>query len=230
MSGDLTLHYFPVAQPSRALKWLLLLSGAPHKDQIVNIFAGENNTPEFLAKNPAGTVPMLEVNGSFINESGAALIYVGSKYPSKYYPEDLVTRALINEVLLRHDSLSRYVTKELIVPLAFSGKPYEELKVAMAAGSAAINPSHAYLELILTQRGTKFLCGDEPSIADIQTICEYNQLPLLAPLLPEGYADLKEYPKLRAYIELCKTIPHHDAQLAGFNAAVGGMIAAKLPK
>ena len=90
----------------------------------------------------------------------------------------------MNAVLIRHDSLSCHVTKQLLIPLTFRtpATTLDELKATLAAGSIALNQSHEYLETILTRRGTKFLCGDEPSIADIQTICEYNQLPALAPL------------------------------------------------
>ena len=49
----------------------------------VAIFRGESHGPEFLAKNPAGAVPVLEPEpGKFIAESNAILCYLaeGTRY------------------------------------------------------------------------------------------------------------------------------------------------------
>ena len=58
----------------------------------VDILKGESRTPEFLAKNPSGQVPLLEVApGRFIAESNAILWYVAGGTPLA--PEDRIDRA-----------------------------------------------------------------------------------------------------------------------------------------
>jgi len=53
---------------------LLALLGRPYERVEVPIFAGASRTPEFLAKNPAGRVPVLEFDdGTTLPESNAIL-------------------------------------------------------------------------------------------------------------------------------------------------------------
>src|SRR5690242_2258412 len=55
------------------------------------LHSGETRTPEFLAKNPNGRVPMLETdNGHFLPESGAILFYLSDG--TQFQPEDSWSR------------------------------------------------------------------------------------------------------------------------------------------
>ena len=58
----------------------------------IDILQGESRTPEFLAKNPDGHVPLLEVeSGRFLAESNAILWYIGGGTPLA--PDDRLDRA-----------------------------------------------------------------------------------------------------------------------------------------
>src|ERR1051326_2455370 len=58
----------------------------------IDILKGESRTPDFLAKNPSGHVPLLEVTpGRYIAESGAILWYIAGGTPLA--PEDRIDRA-----------------------------------------------------------------------------------------------------------------------------------------
>ena len=58
----------------------------------IDILKGESRTPDFLAKNPSGHVPLLEVTpGRYLAESGAILWYIAGGTPLA--PEDRVDRA-----------------------------------------------------------------------------------------------------------------------------------------
>jgi glutathione S-transferase len=66
--------------------------GVPYRLREVDILKGESHTPEFLAMNPNGQVPLLEVApGRFIAESNAILWYVAGGTPLA--PEDRIDRA-----------------------------------------------------------------------------------------------------------------------------------------
>jgi glutathione S-transferase len=66
--------------------------GIPYKLIEVDILQGESRTPEFLAMNPSGQVPLLEVApGRHIAESNAILWYVA--IGSRLAPEDRIERA-----------------------------------------------------------------------------------------------------------------------------------------
>ena len=68
------------------LKYVHIPAGMEH---------GVNNTPEYLALNPNGMVPMIDDNGFTLWESNAIVRYFGAKYgDSNFYPADLEQRAL----------------------------------------------------------------------------------------------------------------------------------------
>ena len=64
----------------------------PHELVEIDILKGETRTPEFLAMNPSGHVPLLEVTpGRHIAESNAILWYIAGHTP--LCPEDRADRA-----------------------------------------------------------------------------------------------------------------------------------------
>ena len=64
----------------------------PHELVEIDILKGETRTPEFLAKNPSGHVPLFEVApGRYLAESNAILWYLAGHTPLA--PDDRVDRA-----------------------------------------------------------------------------------------------------------------------------------------
>ena len=62
---------------SYKVRLALALLNAPYRAIEIDILRGESRTPDFLAKNPSGQVPLLEVaEGRFLAESNAILWYV----------------------------------------------------------------------------------------------------------------------------------------------------------
>ena len=58
----------------------------------VDLFAGESQTPEHMARNPAGRTPVLELeSGEHLAESGAILLYLAEGTP--LLPSDKLGRA-----------------------------------------------------------------------------------------------------------------------------------------
>ncbi len=65
------------------VKLMLSLLGRPYEWHPVDILKGETETPEFLAMNPNGKVPVLELeDGSYLWESNAILNFLadGSEF------------------------------------------------------------------------------------------------------------------------------------------------------
>lgn len=74
------------------VRLLLAQLHIPYRLVEVDILRGETRTPEFLAMNPNGRVPLLEVApGRYLAESNAILWYVGSGTPLA--PDDRIERA-----------------------------------------------------------------------------------------------------------------------------------------
>jgi glutathione S-transferase len=67
---------------SYKVRLALALLNIPYEAIEVDILRGESRTPEFLAKNPSGQVPLLEVQeGRYLAESNAILWYVANGTP-----------------------------------------------------------------------------------------------------------------------------------------------------
>jgi glutathione S-transferase len=65
----------------------------------VSIFEGEASSPEFLTKNPMGTVPVLETDaGQYLPESNAILSYLAEGTP--YLPREAMARAQVTRWLM----------------------------------------------------------------------------------------------------------------------------------
>lgn len=72
----ITLYWCVVSQPSRAIQALLTAGDVQFESKHLDIFKGENRTPEMLAINPAGSLPFLLVDNEPLYESAAILRYL----------------------------------------------------------------------------------------------------------------------------------------------------------
>src|SRR5438477_9022134 len=87
-----TLYSMQKSGNSYKARLALAQLGIPYRLVEVDILQGQSHTPEFLAKNPSGQVPLLEVApGRFIAESNAILWYVAGG--TALAPEDRIDRA-----------------------------------------------------------------------------------------------------------------------------------------
>ncbi len=87
-----TLYSMQRSGNSYKVRLALAQLGVNYRLIEVDILKGESRTPEFLAKNPSGQVPLLEVAPRrFIAESNAILWYVAGGTPLA--PEDRIDRA-----------------------------------------------------------------------------------------------------------------------------------------
>ena len=71
---------------SYKVRLLLAHLGERYALEKVDILRGASRTPEFLARNPAGKVPVAELeDGSFLPESNAILWYLAEGTPYRTY-------------------------------------------------------------------------------------------------------------------------------------------------
>jgi glutathione S-transferase len=158
----LTLHDYLPSQNGWKVRVLLGLLDISHDSRLVSIFEGESRTDAFLALNPAGAVPVLQLeDGSAIAESNAILTYLAEGTP--FLPADRYRRAKIMQWLF----FEQYNVEPVIGSLRFwtlTGRL--ERNQGMVAGKreagvrtlAALNRSLG---------DTPFLVGNDITIADI---------------------------------------------------------------
>jgi glutathione S-transferase len=87
-----TLYSMQSSGNSYKVRMLLARLGIRYRLVETDLFKGETRTPEFLAKNPEGHVPVLELaDGRYLSESNAILVYLAEETP--YLPQDRLERA-----------------------------------------------------------------------------------------------------------------------------------------
>jgi glutathione S-transferase len=166
----------------------------------VDLLHGATRTPEFLAKNPNGKVPLLELpDGRRLAESNAMLCYLAENSP--LLPADRYARAKVLEWLF----FEQYSHEPYIATVRFwvhylnqVEQRREKIAEAMPRGYAALG----VMEQQLTH--APFLAGADYTIADI-ALYAYTHV------AHQGGYVLDDYPAIRAWIE-------HVAQQPGFVA------------
>ncbi|MEM8540343.1 MAG: glutathione S-transferase family protein [Pseudomonadota bacterium] len=82
----------------QALMWAIDELGLAHNRYDAGLMHGVNDTPEYLAMNPNGTVPTLrDGDGEPLFESAAIIRYLANKYgKSPFWPDELSSRTQID--------------------------------------------------------------------------------------------------------------------------------------
>jgi glutathione S-transferase len=91
---SLTFYYTPMSSATR-VHWALEELGLSYEKVKLDLGAGDQKKPEYLALNPNGCVPLLVVDGTPIFESLAILLYLGERWgvDKGLYPSLSIERA-----------------------------------------------------------------------------------------------------------------------------------------
>ncbi|EJZ16949.1 glutathione S-transferase family protein (plasmid) [Rhizobium sp. Pop5] len=158
----LTLHDYLPSQNGWKARVLFGLLDIPYQARLLSIFEGEARTDAFFALNPAGGIPVLELeDGRTIAESNAILAYLAEG--TRFLPADLYQRAKVMQWLF----FEQYHVEPVIGTLRFwtlTGRL--ELNAAMAEAKRAAG-LRALAALERGLKGTPYLVGEEFSIADL---------------------------------------------------------------
>jgi glutathione S-transferase len=80
-ADTITIFHSPQSRSSGALTLLEEL-GAPYRLHVLNMKAGEQRRPEYLAVNPLGKVPAILHRGALVTEQVAIFIYLADLFPN----------------------------------------------------------------------------------------------------------------------------------------------------
>lgn len=143
---------------------LLAKTGKPFRHVTVSALDGSTRTPEYLAKNPNGKVPLLELeDGRFIAESNAILLHLAEG--TRYLPEDAYERALVYQWLFfeqySHEPYIAVRRSLMVYPERAHLATPEKLASTLAGGDKAL----AVMEEQLKK--APFLAGESLTVADI---------------------------------------------------------------
>jgi GSH-dependent disulfide-bond oxidoreductase len=166
--------------------------GLPYKLHPVALDKGENRTPQFLALNPNGQIPVIvdhEGPGGkpvTLSQSSAILVYCAEK-SGKLMPEDGAKRAAMWQALM---SASTDITPTIgsIFAVVRSKEPH--------APTAALfkDRFRQYLKVWDAALGRQqYAAGDEMTIADVSLYAGWVRIRGAAPELCEGLPNLERW-------------------------------------
>jgi len=81
MSDEIVFYSSPMSR-GRIAHWMLEEVQAPYRFEVVNLEAGEQKKPPFLAVNPMGKVPAIVHRGIVVTEAGAICAYLADAFPA----------------------------------------------------------------------------------------------------------------------------------------------------
>ena len=168
---------------------VLNLLGIEHVWQEMNITKGETQTPEFLAKNPQGKIPLIELDdGSVLSESNAIMGYLAEG--SMLIPTDAYNKAKMYQwMFFEQYSHEPYIAVARFIQL-YLGLPEDRLAEyhsLHAKGHKALAAMEAELAKQL------FLCGSQFTLADI-ALFAYTHV------AHQGGFDLTHYPQINKWL------------------------------
>ena len=178
--------------------------GIPFERVEMDIVAGATRTPGFLAKNPNGRIPTLELpDGTFLAESNAILFYLADGTP--LLPTDRLERAQALQWMFfeqySHEpniATSRYWLHHVeLTP---------ERRAALVEKKRAGDAALGVMETHLASR--TFFVGERYTIADI-ALYAYTHV------ADEGGFDLGPFPAVRAWLARVASQPRHVPITAG---------------
>jgi glutathione S-transferase len=196
---SLTFYYAPMTSATR-IHWALEELGIPYEKVKIDLAAGDQKKPEYLALNPNGKVPLVVDEGVPIFESTAILIYLGERYgvDKGLFPEATMQRA---EALtwIAWAGVTLGETAGRLMRNTSDRFPAEERNAA--AGERAkkeIGEEIAMVDKAL--EGKDYLLGDKFTFADL-AIAGY------VPFLARIGADLGPYKNVQAWVGRCTARP-----------------------
>ncbi|MBL8650471.1 MAG: glutathione S-transferase N-terminal domain-containing protein [Sphingopyxis sp.] len=166
--------YQSVGPNPRVVLFFLAEKGIEIAREFVDIRAGDNRAPAWLARNPRGAMPLLELDdGSLIGESTAICEYL-----EELHPDTPLIGATVEARAATRSAL-RYIDHSLVCPMTNGFRSAEGLemfqdRMLCVPEAAAGNKAYAQEGLARADRmvsGRPYLAGEAFSLADIVLFC-----------------------------------------------------------
>jgi len=158
---------------AQSVVWYLEELGVPYQYKKLDLRAGENKQPEYLAINPIGKVPALVDDGSSIWESGAILWHLANKY--EQIPDDLAAQSQTIQWIL-------FANSTLANGLFLEDRREQEMP-------RLLNPLNEIFQ------NNSYLMGEEFTVADVAVGYYLHTAKILLNL------DLQAYPFVIEYLD-----------------------------
>jgi glutathione S-transferase len=194
-AAPIRLYQAALSGHSHRVRLFLSLLGLPFEPIEISLRAGQQRSPDFLARNGFGQVPVIEDGDIVVADSNAILVYLNERYasdPARWSPREPLAAASVQRWFsvaagpLAAGPCAARVT-------ALFGLPNDT--------SALIAASHALLAVMEVELGRQqFLAGAAATLADIANYTYVAHA-------PEGGVSLQGYPRLREWLARIEALP-----------------------
>ena len=214
------LYYHPVSTVSRPIVLFAADNGIALDKQVVDLMTGEHLKDAYGAINPSRLVPVLEDGDFRMTESSAILKYLADKIDSPAYPKDLRKRARVNETMdWLNTGFYRDFGYGLVYPQIFPHHKRRSDEAHAGTIEWGREQTKRWLKVLdqhLLGSGSKYLCGDDITIAD------YFAAGMVS-LTEVIHCNLAQYPNLSRWYAAMKARPNWAKSNEVFYGMVGAL-------
>lgn len=189
------MHLSP---PCRAIELTAKALGLHLDQRVVNLMAGDHLKPEYLKMNPRHTIPVLDDNGTIVNESHAIMIYLVSKYGKNdaLYPKDLAKQSKVNAALFFESGVLFARMRSITYPIFLEG-----CREIPAEKAEQVLKSYQLLEDTLEE---DYVAGSALTIGDFSCISTISSVMGFIPI------DRTKFPRIHGWINRLKELPYYE--------------------
>lgn len=186
------IYYHPLSFPSLAPVFTAQAAGIDYTTKLVDLSAGEQSSPEYLAINPYGKVPALKEGDFLMAESAAIMRYLARANNSALYPSEAKAQAKCDQWM---DYVNHHIRANVgkvhfnrsLAPMM--GADVDEK--SLADGLRFLGNNFPAIEQTLSQQ--PYLCGNEMTLADIALVAALEPCDM-------SKIDISEYPSLTKWL------------------------------
>jgi glutathione S-transferase len=223
-----TLYNAPQSTCSQRVRFVLNAKGLPFEEHKLDLLAGDQLKPEYLALNPNGVVPTLDHGGQIVIDSSVIIEYLDEVVPERasFTPSDPVMRAAMRSLMRFIDEmpaaavrvptfnlafLPRFAAMSEVEFIAFAeSKPLrKEFMMAMGrtgfpqkemdSAMGRLRRSYERMDEAVRDSGGPWLLGKDITLADVSVM---PAIVRMADLNREG--DWADLPRVAKWYELIR--------------------------
>jgi glutathione S-transferase len=188
------LYGFKLSGHSHRVELFLNLLKLPYEFVQMDLAGGKHRTPEYLALNSFGEVPVLQDGEVTLADSTAILVYLAARYDDsgRWLPREPVAAANVQRWLSAASGKVAYGPAAARLVTVF-GAPLDHERTKAIA-------TRLFEVLEQELQGRRYLVGEHASIADVAAFSYIEHA-------PEGGVSLKPYPNIRAWLAKVRALP-----------------------
>lgn len=114
-----TLYNAPQSTCSQRVRFVLNAKGLPFEEKKLDLLAGDQLHPDYLALNPNGVVPTLDHDGTIVIDSSVIVEYLDEVTPATFTPRDPGRRARMRALMRFIDEMPAAAVRVPTFNLAF---------------------------------------------------------------------------------------------------------------